>query len=169
MTLERYIVAHDCGVVLNPMLLDGQVHGGVAQGIGNALTEELHYDLEGQLLTSSYLDYLLPGAAEVPMMETLHLETPSSKNPEGIKGAGEGGTIPVPAVVSNAVDDALDITWRVRYAHANHARPIEDLDPRSGAKGRLQGHRQLLVFPTPNPSSYPKLFKDPRIRCAVPG
>ncbi|MFN0072252.1 MAG: xanthine dehydrogenase family protein molybdopterin-binding subunit [Chloroflexota bacterium] len=114
--LENYLVAHDCGVVLNPMLLDGQVHGGVAQGIGNALTEELHYDREGQLLTSTYLDYLLPGATEVPMMETLHLETPSPNNPEGIKGAGEGGTIPVPAVVANAVDDAL-ANLGVRVTH----------------------------------------------------
>lgn len=106
-TLQRYLVSHDCGTVLNPMLLDGQVHGGVAQGLGNAMTEELHYDGEGQLLTTTYLDYLLPGATEIPMMETLHLETPSPNNPEGIKGAGEGGTIPVPAVIANAVDDAL--------------------------------------------------------------
>jgi carbon-monoxide dehydrogenase large subunit len=105
--LDDYIVAHDCGTVLNPMLLDGQVHGGVAQGLGNALTEELHYDREGQLLTASYLDYLVPSATEVPTMETIHLETRSPHNPEGIKGAGEGGTIPVPAVISNAIDDAL--------------------------------------------------------------
>jgi carbon-monoxide dehydrogenase large subunit len=116
-TLESYVVAHDCGTVLNPMLLDGQVHGGVAQGLGNALTEELHYDSDGQLLTSTYLDYLLPGAAEVPNMETLHLETPSPHNPEGIKGAGEGGTIPVPAVISNAIDDALSHLG-VRVTHA---------------------------------------------------
>jgi carbon-monoxide dehydrogenase large subunit len=115
--LESYVVAHDCGTVLNPMLLDGQVHGGVAQGLGNALTEELHYDSDGQLLTSTYLDYLLPGATEVPNMETLHLETPSPHNPEGIKGAGEGGTIPVPAVISNAIDDALS-HLNVRVTHA---------------------------------------------------
>jgi aerobic carbon-monoxide dehydrogenase large subunit len=116
-SLESYIVAHDCGTVLNPMLLDGQVHGGVAQGLGNALTEELHYDADGQLLTSTYLDYLIPGATEVPSMETLHLETPSPHNPEGIKGAGEGGTIPVPAVVSNAIDDALSHLG-IRVTHA---------------------------------------------------
>ncbi len=116
-TLESYIVAHDCGTVLNPMLLDGQVHGGVAQGLGNALTEELHYDSEGQLLTSTYLDYLIPSATEIPMMDTLHLETRSPNNPEGIKGAGEGGTIPVPAVVANAIDDAL-AHLGVRVTHA---------------------------------------------------
>jgi CO/xanthine dehydrogenase Mo-binding subunit len=116
-TLEEYIVAHDCGTVLNPMLLDGQVHGGVAQGLGNALTEELHYDRDGQLLTSTYLDYLIPSATEVPTIETLHLETPSPHNPEGIKGAGEGGTIPVAAVVANAIDDALDHLG-IRVTHA---------------------------------------------------
>lgn len=103
----RYAVVHDCGTVINPSVVDGQVHGGVAQGIGNALYEEMVYDEGGQALTTSYLDYLLPTAAEIPPIALDHLETPSPLNPEGIKGAGEGGAMPVPAVIANAVDDAL--------------------------------------------------------------
>src|SRR5439155_5854179 len=103
----RYVVVHDCGTVINPMVVDGQVHGGVAQGLGNALYEDMIYDSNGQALTTSYLDYLLPTAWEVPLISVGHVETPSPLNPEGIKGAGEGGTMPVPAAVTNAVDDAL--------------------------------------------------------------
>jgi carbon-monoxide dehydrogenase large subunit len=103
----RYAVVHDCGTVINPVVVDGQVCGGVAQGLGNALYEEMAYDRAGQPLTTSYLDYLLPTAMEVPPIDLGHLETPSPLNPEGIKGAGEGGTMPVPAVIANALDDAL--------------------------------------------------------------
>jgi carbon-monoxide dehydrogenase large subunit len=104
----RYIVVHDCGTIINPMVLDGQVVGGVAQGLGNALYEEMIYDPEsGQPLTTSLMDYLLPTAMEVPPVEVLHRTTPSPLNPEGIKGAGEGGTMPVPATIANAIDDAL--------------------------------------------------------------
>jgi len=106
-SLLRYVVVHDCGTVINPAVVDGQVHGGVGQGIGNALLEEMVYDAAGQPLTTSYLDYLLPTAMEVPPIELGHHETPSPLNPEGIKGAGEGGTMPAPAAIANAVDDAL--------------------------------------------------------------
>lgn len=106
-TVLRYVVVHDCGKLINPRVVDGQVHGGVGQGIGNALYEELVYDEEGRLLTNGFMDYLLPTAMEVPFIATGHQETPSPMNPEGIKGAGEGGTMPVPAVIANAVDDAL--------------------------------------------------------------
>ncbi|MDQ2742454.1 MAG: xanthine dehydrogenase family protein molybdopterin-binding subunit [Chloroflexota bacterium] len=105
----RYVVVHDCGKVLNPLILDGQICGGVAQGIGNALYEEVLYDAGGQLMTTTYLDYLIPSMTEVPDIEVGHRETPSPFNPEGIKGAGEGGAIPVPAVIASAVDDALSI------------------------------------------------------------
>jgi carbon-monoxide dehydrogenase large subunit len=105
--LRRYVVVHDCGTVINPMVVDGQVQGGVAQGLGNALYEELIFDAHGQPLTATFLDYPLPGPTEVPSMELGHVETPSPLNPEGIKGAGEGGTMPVPAVIASAVDDAL--------------------------------------------------------------
>jgi aerobic carbon-monoxide dehydrogenase large subunit len=103
----RYVVAHDCGRVINPLLVDGQVHGGVALGIGNAFYERLVYDENGQLLTASFMDYLLPTSLDVPRMETAHVETPSPLNPLGVKGVGEAGAIPVGALFAQAIDDAL--------------------------------------------------------------
>jgi len=103
----RYAVAHDCGKVINPVVVDGQCVGGVAQGLGNALYEEMLYNDNGQPLTTSYMDYLVPTAMEVPDVALAHVETRSPLNPEGIKGAGEGGTMPVPAAIANAIDDAL--------------------------------------------------------------
>jgi len=103
----RYLVVHDCGRVINPTVVEGQVAGGVAQGIGGALLEELVYDEEGQLLTGSFMDYLLPRSSALPAIEVLHLETPSERNPLGIKGVGEAGTIGPPAVVAGAIEDAL--------------------------------------------------------------
>jgi aerobic carbon-monoxide dehydrogenase large subunit len=106
-SILRYVIGHDCGTVINPLLVDGQVLGGFAHGIGNALYEEPYYDESGQPQTTSYLDYALPSAVEVPPVELVHLYTPSPLNPLGVKGAGEGGTIPVPATIANAVEDAL--------------------------------------------------------------
>ncbi|MBI4491705.1 MAG: molybdopterin-dependent oxidoreductase [Chloroflexi bacterium] len=103
----KYAIAHDCGRMINPMIVEGQVHGGVAQGIGGGLFEELVYDGEGQLLTASLMDYLVPTAAEIPHFEVAHLESPSPRNPLGIKGLGEGGAISPPAAYANAVEDAL--------------------------------------------------------------
>jgi carbon-monoxide dehydrogenase large subunit len=103
----RYVVVHDSGRLINPLVVAGQVQGGVAHGIGNALLERMVYDERGQLLTSTLMDYLLPSAPSVPGIEQIHLETPSPLNPLGVKGAGEGGTIPVPAVIAAAVEDAL--------------------------------------------------------------
>lgn len=105
--LNRYGTVGDCGTVINPMIVEGQVHGGVAQGIGGALLEELVYDDNGQLLTTTFMDYLLPTANEVPFIETGHLETPSPLNPYGMKGVGEGGLTGSAAAVVNAVADAL--------------------------------------------------------------
>ena len=102
----RYCVIHDCGTVVNPMIVEGQVHGGVAQGVGGALYERMAYDETGQLLNASFMDFLIPYASEVPHIETDHLETPSPLNPLGIKGAGEAGTIPVTAVIASAIEDA---------------------------------------------------------------
>lgn len=102
----RYCVVHDCGVMVNPMIVEGQVHGGVAQGVGGALYERMAYDESGQLLNASFMDFLIPYASEVPFVETDHLETPSPLNPLGIKGAGEAGTIPVTAVIASALEDA---------------------------------------------------------------
>lgn len=107
LTILRYVVAHDCGKLVNPVIVDGQVHGGVAHGIGNAYFEELVYDDAGQLLNASFMDYLLPTATDVPRMEVHHLETPSPLNPLGVKGVGEAGAIPVAAALAQALDDAL--------------------------------------------------------------
>jgi CO/xanthine dehydrogenase Mo-binding subunit len=103
----KYVVVHDCGTVINPLILAGQVHGGVAQGIGNAFYEQLVFDEDGQLLNASLADYLLPTALEVPNMEIGHTVTPSPLNPLGIKGAGEAGAIPVGPLFAQAIEDAL--------------------------------------------------------------
>ncbi len=102
----RYCVVHDCGPMINPMIVEGQVHGGVAQGVGGALYERMVYDEAGQLLNASFMDFLMPYASEVPFIETDHLQTPSPLNPLGIKGAGEAGCIPVSAVIASALEDA---------------------------------------------------------------
>ncbi len=104
----KYVVVHDCGVVLNPLILDGQIHGGVAQGIGGSFFERLVYDPQGQLLSGSFLDFHIPTAMEIPEVEVHHQETPSPLNSLGAKGAGEGGVIPVPALLAQALEDALD-------------------------------------------------------------
>ncbi len=105
----KYVVVHDCGTVINPMILAGQIHGGVAQGIGNAFYEKLAFDDQGQLLNASLADYLLPTALEVPRMEVGHTTTPSPLNPLGIKGAGEAGAIPVGPLFAQAIEDALQL------------------------------------------------------------
>ena len=105
--IKRYVVVHDCGRVINPMIVDGQIHGGVAHGIGNAFYEQLIYDEEGQLLNASFMDYLLPTATDVPHVETAHRETRSPLNPVGAKGVGEAGAIPTGALFAQAVEDAL--------------------------------------------------------------
>ena len=99
-------MVHDCGPLINPMIVEGQVHGGVAQGVGGALYERMVYDENGQLLNASFMDFLMPYASEVPHIEIDHLETPSPLNPLGIKGAGEAGVIPSAAVFAAAVEDA---------------------------------------------------------------
>ena len=105
--IQRHHIAHDCGTVLNPLLLDGQVHGGAVHGIGEALIEEIVFDENGTPQASTFLDYLLPLSTDVPDFDLSHMETPSPFNPLGIKGAGESGTMASPAVVAAAVEDAL--------------------------------------------------------------
>jgi carbon-monoxide dehydrogenase large subunit len=105
--LLQYVVVHDCGRVINPLIVEGQVLGGVAQGIGAALQEELPYDENGQLLSASLMDYLLPTCEELPPFALGHVESPSPRNPLGLKGLGEGGAISPPAAIANAVEDAL--------------------------------------------------------------
>jgi len=106
-TLERVVAVEDCGTMLNPMVVEGQIAGAVAQGIGGALYEDLPYDENGQFLAASLLDYLYPSTMEIPAIEIHHIETPSTVTEGGIKGCGEGGTIAAPAAVVNAVADAL--------------------------------------------------------------
>jgi carbon-monoxide dehydrogenase large subunit len=105
--IERYVVAHDCGVLVNPMLAEAQIVGGVAQGIGGALFEEIAYDAQGQLLSGTFMDYAMPIASDVPRIDLVHQEIPSPLNPLGVKGLGEGGAIAPPVVLANAVCDAL--------------------------------------------------------------
>jgi carbon-monoxide dehydrogenase large subunit len=105
--IKRYIAVEDCGTVLNPLIVDGQVHGGVALGIANSYYEKLVYDEQGQLLNASLADYVVPSATEIPRIEVGHEETLSPLNPLGSKGAGEAGTIPVPALFAQALDNAL--------------------------------------------------------------
>jgi carbon-monoxide dehydrogenase large subunit len=108
----KYVVVHDCGTVINPLILAGQIHGGVAQGVGNAFYEQLVFDEEGQLLNASLADYLLPTSLEAPRTEIGHTVTPSPLNPLGVKGAGEAGAIPVGPLFAQAIEDALGLAER---------------------------------------------------------
>jgi carbon-monoxide dehydrogenase large subunit len=118
--LRDFYAADDCGVVINPMIVEGQVHGGLAQGIGQALTEEIVYDHTGQILTGSFMDYALPRAGDLPLFNTAFIASPAPSNPLGVKGGSESGTIGAPAAIGNAVIDALwhlgvrDITLPIR-------------------------------------------------------
>jgi aerobic carbon-monoxide dehydrogenase large subunit len=105
--IDNYAVAHDCGVVVNPMLVEGQVMGGAAQGLGGILSEAIVYDADGQLLSGSLMDYALPTAGDIPAMTIVHQHSPSPLNPLGVKGVGEGGAVAPPAAIANAVCDAL--------------------------------------------------------------
>jgi carbon-monoxide dehydrogenase large subunit len=116
----RYVVMHDCGAVINPMIVEGQILGGVAQGIGGAFYEHLAYDDQGQIQNASFMDFLIPYATEIPEVELHHTETKSPLNPLGIKGVGEAGTIPGAAVIANAVSDAL--------GHPIDSMPLSPLD-----------------------------------------
>jgi aerobic carbon-monoxide dehydrogenase large subunit len=110
-TIERYVIVEDCGTIINPMIVEGQAHGAAAQGIGGALYEGHDYDEQGQLRTSSLLDYLVPTATEIPTVELSHLEIPSPMTAAGVKGCGEGGTIAPAPAIANAVGDALGVEF----------------------------------------------------------
>jgi CO/xanthine dehydrogenase Mo-binding subunit len=110
--IRKYVVVHDCGTMINPLIVEGQVLGGVAQGIGNAFYEKLAFDDQGQLLNATLADYLLPTALEVPHVELAHTVTPSPLNPLGIKGVGEAGAIPGGPLFAQAIEDALGLPAR---------------------------------------------------------
>ncbi|HEX9238616.1 MAG TPA: molybdopterin cofactor-binding domain-containing protein, partial [Xanthobacteraceae bacterium] len=111
----RYIAMQDTGRRINPMIVEGQVHGGIAHGIGNAMFEWMGYDEAGQPITTTFADYLMPGARDVPKLETLYKESPSPHNPLGVKGVGEVGVIPAAAAIASAIEDALS-PFNVRIA-----------------------------------------------------
>ncbi|GAB4444757.1 MAG: xanthine dehydrogenase family protein molybdopterin-binding subunit [Anaerolineales bacterium] len=127
--IRRYVVAEDCGTVLNPLILEGQIHGGVSMGLGNAYYEKLHVDENGQLLNASFADYLLVSSTEMPRIEVAHLETPSPLNELGAKGVGEAGAIPVPALFAQALENAFhDRTLEVMEMPLSPNRLFELLD-----------------------------------------
>ena len=163
-TILRYCVVHDCGRMINPMIVQGQVHGGVAQGVGGALYERMVYDDAGQLLNASFMYFLMPYASEVPHIETDHLETPSPLNPLGIKGAGEAGCIPVSAVIASAVEDAEgfpitsmpispDELWDLRRKHAEGLIPDLRRGSRTAATTTTATTTTATTDPTPEQGS----------------
>jgi carbon-monoxide dehydrogenase large subunit len=105
--LLNYVVVNDCGRVINPMMAEGQIHGGTVHGIGNALFEWMGFDANAQPITTNFADYLLPAAAEVPPIDVRLVEYPSTKNPLGVKGIGESGTVPAAAAIVSGIEDAL--------------------------------------------------------------
>jgi CO/xanthine dehydrogenase Mo-binding subunit len=110
--IKKYVVVHDCGTAINPLLVEGQIHGGVAQGIGNAFYEQLVFDDDGQLLNATLADYLIPTSLDVPRMRLDHMVTPSARNELGIKGVGEAGALPVGPLFAQALEDALELPAR---------------------------------------------------------
>ena len=133
----RYVVAEDCGEIINPAIVDGQIRGGVAQGVGAVLYEKSTYDDQGQFQAGTFMDYLIPTAMEIPEIEIHHLETPSDVF-ANYRGVGEGGMIGAPAALCNAIEDALsDLGVRITEEHLPPARILE-----------LAG-----VIPTPVPAS----------------
>jgi carbon-monoxide dehydrogenase large subunit len=128
-TLVGYWICHDSGRLINPMIVEGQIEGAVALGIGSALLEEVRYDGAGQLLSGSLMDYALPRCGDVPPIRIEHMETPSPLNPLGAKGAGECGALPVPAVLASAIEDAL----------AGRAIVVRQMPLTPGTLGRLIG------------------------------
>ena len=124
--IARYVVVHDCGRMINPTLVEGQIIGGVAHGIGNALMERMVYDPDGQPLTANYGEYLLPTAPEIPRIEIFHMESPTPLNPLGVKGTGESGTVPAAACIVSAIEDALaPLDFRIREAPITPMRIME--------------------------------------------
>ena len=129
--IQNYLVVHDCGKVINPLILDGQIHGGVAQGIGNAFYERLAYDENGQLLNGTFMDYHLPTSLDVPHIDTGHGVTLSPLNPMGVKGAGEAGAIPVGPLFAQALEDALhDVNFEILEIPLNSNRLWEIVNDR---------------------------------------
>ena len=140
--LTRYIVVHDCGRMINPMMVEGQVHGAVAHGIGATLYEWMRYDASGQPQTVTFADYMLPTSDTIPPIEIHHMESPTPLNPLGVKGAAESGTIGAPAAIVSAIEDALQAVRRAHHRLARDARAAADIDPiRTSKRGRYHESR----------------------------
>ena len=148
----KYVLVHDCGVIVNPQIVEGQVVGGLAQGIGGALLERLDFDPQtGQPQTTSFMDFRLPTVDDIPEILLGHIETPSPLNPLGVKGTGEAGVIPVSAVIAEAVEDALS-PFDVRIT----SMPLfPDQVPGAGRRSALDAARAVLhgSAPIPTPST----------------
>jgi len=133
-TLLRYVAIQDSGRLVNPLIVEGQVHGGIVHGIGNALFEYMRYDENAQPISTTFADYLLPTSTEIPRIEVHFMETPSTTNPLGVKGVGEVGTIPVTSAIASAVDDALaDFGVRIAAVPIDPVRVVELIDGRDDA------------------------------------
>ena len=147
--LLDFAVAEDCGTMVNPMLVEGQIRGGVVQGIGTALYEEIPYDEAGQPLAGTLADYLLPGAAEMPAIKIGHLHTPTPHTEYGMKGMGEGGAVAPPAAIANAVRDALAAHRRRSQRNPDHPAPGDGSDPQGagGADEALTADRDRSAMP----------------------
>ena len=137
--ISRYVCVDDCGPAINPKLIDGQIHGGIVHGIGQALYERIHYDDDGQLVTGTFVDYALPSAADVPSFETDRTETPSPVNSLGVKGVGEAGTIAATPAIVNAVIDALRPLGVDLHRHAPE--PAERVGEDPGGEGQRRATR----------------------------
>ena len=132
--MVRFVSVDDCGVIISPTLVRGQVHGGVAQGIGQALLEEIVYDASGELITGTLNDYAIPRAVDFPLFETHHTETPTYLNPLGAKGIGEAATIGSTPAVANAVIDALE-PWGITHSTCRSRRSASGERFRARASG----------------------------------
>src|SRR5262249_17697997 len=177
--IDKYVSVHDVGRQMNPLIVEGQVHGGFAHGLGAALMEELAYDARGNFLAGTFADYLCPTSMEVPPVTIGHVETPSPMNAFGAKGMGDGSSMLTPAAIANAVADALgrdDITLpltlqRVWALANNNVRPGERAAPRTTAKlpHRCLGGGGEVTIPAPPAEVWRRLIDPTELAAIVPG
>jgi aerobic carbon-monoxide dehydrogenase large subunit len=152
-TLLNYVVVNDCGRVINPMTAEGQIHGGAVHGIGNALFEWMGFDGDAQPMTTSFADYLLPAAPEIPPIGVRLVAYPSTKNPLGVKGVGESGTVPVAAAIISGIEDALsDYDVRIDEIPITPARLCQLIQASKGSRTAWGGARPSGPRTARNPS-----------------
>jgi 2-furoyl-CoA dehydrogenase large subunit len=176
--IDKYVSAHDVGTMLNPLIVEGQIHGGFAHGLGAALFEELAYDADGQFLSGTFADYLCPTAPEMPPLDIVHLSTPSPRNPLGAKGMGDGSAMLTPAALANAVADALGrddidlpLTLNRVWELANPelaAAPAPEAAPEAPGGGGLSGTGEVTL-PAPRDTVWRKLTEPNELARLIPG